>query len=214
MRLCFTSDFHGYLPQIEKCDMLFICGDICPVWNHNIMYQKHWLETYFHKWLKEIQSINNEIKIVLVAGNHCSIFENAPQLIPKLPVYYLENSGIELNGMKIWGSPYSVQFGHWSFMDTDARLQQYWEKIPDDTNILLTHGPAYGILDWSRFGNEHTGSKTLLNKIESLKELKIFHSGHIHSEYGITKYNNITCINGSYLDDYYKIKNKPHYLEF
>lgn len=211
MRLCFTSDFHGYLPNIEDCQILCICGDIEPVWNHSYEYHANWLNTIFREWCNEIKKRN--IEIITISGNHSLIYEKAKHLIPKLPVYYLENSGIELNGMKIWGSPYSTQFGQWAFMDTDARLQQYWEKIPNDTNILLTHGPAYGILDWSRFGHEHTGSKTLLNKIESLKELKIFHSGHIHSEYGIMKYNNITCINGSYLDDYYKIKNKPHYLE-
>lgn len=212
MRLCFTSDFHGYLPEIENCDILFICGDICPFWNHDLLYQKLWLGTEFSNWVWELHDRN--IKIVLIAGNHCHIFEKAPLLIPKLPVYYLENSGVELNGLKIWGSPYSTQFGQWAFMDTDARLQQYWEKIPDDTNILLTHGPAYGILDWSRFGNEHTGSKTLLNKIESLKELKIFHSGHIHEAYGIVKHNNIICVNACYLNEYYKAANSPIYLDY
>lgn len=210
MRLCFTSDFHGCLPEIENCDILFICGDICPFWNHDILYQKLWLGTEFSNWVWELHDRN--IKILLIAGNHDNIFEKTPLLIPKLPVYYLENSGVELNGLKIWGSPYSTKFGNWSFMDTNTNLTKIWKKIPENTDILLTHGPPYGILDWTVYGNEHAGSQSLKDRVFEIKP-KIHAFGHIHEGNGVYNSDGVMFINASHMNIYYKAVNKPYYLE-
>lgn len=203
-KICFVSDLHGHLPKIPDCDILCIVGDICPAYDHSISFQKLWLEGIFNSWIKWLNIPN----VVFTPGNHDFIFQESPELIKNPPYYLLLNSSIEINGIKFWGSPFSTLFGNWVFMDTDERLQQYWEKIPPDTNVILTHGPAYSILDWSNYGDEHTGSKTLRDRILEVKP-KIHACGHIHSEYGILEYENIKFINCSYLDDNYKPKNSP-----
>lgn len=124
---------------------------------------------------------------------------------------------IELEGVKIWGSPITPTFFNWAFnRDPGADIQKYWNKIPEDTDILVTHGPAYGILDLSR--NQHVGCKDLLEKIKKLSNLKLHCFGHIHEPYGKeTKIINnvpIDFYNCAQVNSQYHIVNTPHVIEF
>lgn len=211
-KICFVSDLHGHLPKIPDCDILCIAGDICPVWNHDLDYQFNWLRVIFRDWLEKL--VERGIKVVGIAGNHDLIAEESPEVFDllTLPWTYLENSGAEIEGLKFWGSPYSNLFGNWAFMEKDEDLAEIWEKIPDDTNILMVHGPMFGYLDYSLYGNTHTGSKTLLKKVEKLSKLgnlKVLHTGHIHSEYGMTDFNKIICVNGTLVNEDYQMVYNP-----
>ena len=96
---------------------------------------------------------------------------------------YLEDSGIEIDGIRFWGSPTNVIEGfNWAFND---KIQERIDKIPNDTDVLITHGPAKGILDKlsMRHGGENIGSQELLEKIKQINP-KIHCFGHIHEEYG------------------------------
>lgn len=141
----------------------------------------------FLKWYSAI-SVPTKI---LVAGNHDTYCTNPKfkELLKKYPtITYLENSSTTVNDLKIWGSPYSNIFGHWFFMLDDFELDPIWSKIPKDVDILITHGPSYGVADkvLNTFSSDsHVGSKTLTDTVNTLKNLKVHISGHIHEAYGI-----------------------------
>lgn len=129
---------------------------------------------------------------VFVAGNHdraCNSSTWSDLLTQYAPsCHYLYNSSVTINGYKIWGSPYSNTFGQWEFMHDDKDLAKIWRKIPTDTDIVVTHGPAYGNADRVEdvYGRDpHVGSVSLSNKLAKLRKLKLHVTGHIHESAGI-----------------------------
>jgi Icc-related predicted phosphoesterase len=101
-------------------------------------------------------------------------------------------------------------------MDDEVELNHIWQKIPDDTNILITHGPAYMCLDKvnnTYGGDPHVGSKTLQNRKLELPNLKLHVSGHIHEAYGQVDHASYTNICASSVDVKYRLVNKPITME-
>ena len=124
-------------------------------------------------------------------------------------VIYLENELIDIEGVKIWGSPYSARFGReWAFnVDRGSASRELWGTIPPDANIIVTHGPLFGIGDRTN-GNMNVGCDDLRETIMNLEP--DFHlCGHIHEGYGYTQFGKTHCINGSNLSLGYEYKNKP-----
>jgi Icc-related predicted phosphoesterase len=93
---------------------------------------------------------------------------------------YLENSGTELLGLKFWGSPVQPEFNNWAFnVARGAAIRRYWQMIPESTDVLVTHGPPFGVLDKSLPSTPHLGCEELAKAIEQIRpQLNIF--GHIH----------------------------------
>ena len=137
----------------------------------------------FIDWYKELSP---KYKIY-VAGNHDSSIEK--KLVTKKDfedngIIYLENDYVTIEGIKIFGSPYTPNFGNWSFMRDRNKLDRFWrDAIHDDTDIVVTHGPPKGILDKSENRDrqlECCGDKSLLNKL--LEVQPAYHLfGHIHN---------------------------------
>ena len=122
---------------------------------------------------------------------------------------YLEDSSVDVLGYKIYGSPWTPVFCDWGFnLPRGEKLLEKWKKIPTDTDILITHGPPYKILD-KTFDNTYTGCEDLLKEIqERIKPLyHIF--GHIHEGYGVQKVGETTFINASTCTLSYRPTNKP-----
>ena len=188
MKVCAISDQHGHLlNNIPECDLLLIAGDMCPVTNHDPYFQANWINTTFKEWLETL----NVKHIVFTPGNHDFVFERAPSLIhfDELPTTYLQDAGCEIEGLKIWGSPWTPYFNNWAFnLDendpNETRLTQVFSRIPNDTDILMTHGPPYEILDIvEKLGSkdiEHVGSYALRKVVMEVKPL-VHHFGHIHN---------------------------------
>lgn len=211
MKIVAISDLHGYLPQTPECDILLVAGDFCPVSDHHLLFQQHWLDTNFRWWLKEQPAKH----IVGVAGNHDLIFQEKPHWIPyKLPWTYLEDSGIEIKGLKIWGSPWQRVFFDWAFNLTEEELAKKWDLIPLDSNIVVLHGPVYNYGDgaprrirkedeekWPEV--EHVGSPSLLERLKLVKP-KLAVYGHIHGGFGKWQIDNTILANVSYVDEAYK----------
>lgn len=208
-KICCTADTHGFLPKIPECDIFIHAGDICPCTNHDINFQRKWLNISFRRWLNKIPAKHK----IFIAGNHDLIFEDQPQMIPDdLSWTYLQDSGIEIEGLKFYGSPWTLFFNDWSFNspphDPLKRLfmQEKWKVIPHNTDIFITHGPAqgYGDLVQDDSGRyEHVGDSDLLRKIYEIKpKLHLF--GHIHSQHGIYNFNDVIMINASYINEEYK----------
>lgn len=149
---------------------------------------------------------------IFIAGNHDFFFEKANEVeiqnaIPA-NIIYLHDSGIEINGIKIWGSPVTPKFFNWAFnRKRGEEIRKHWELIPSNTDILMTHGPAYGFLDMT--GDEkHTGCQDLLRRLLVIKP-KFHVFGHIHESYGNIKRSGIQLINASLVNEAYDLIHKP-----
>lgn len=223
-----TSDFHGYLPEIPECDILLVGGDVCPVYNHDRKFQAAWLRSYFKRWLKEVPAKH----IVGIGGNHDFVIQDSYKFKKELPWHLLYSETVEIEGLKIWGSPYSPSFGNWAFMRSDKSLAEEWEKIPSDTDILLVHGPMYGygdaVIRYSfrptasgvvreKLMGEHVGSSTLRNRLAygEFNSLKLFVFGHIHEGYGTGSVDDLGFIwaNVSHVNEEYNNVNPPMVFE-
>jgi predicted phosphohydrolase len=158
---------------------------------------------------------------IYIAGNHEVEWENnletaklwremfAPDCI------YLEHESVEIDGFKVFGSPYTPWFFNWAWnVDRGEELENLWALIPEETDILITHGPPYGVGDIaSRYdgSDPHVGCKDLLARIDVVKpKLHIF--GHIHGGWGRFGIDPI-YVNASSCDGQYQPVNKPIVVE-
>lgn len=214
VRCVLTSDLHGETPSSSVMmdgDFLLISGDLGPNLDTSLQ-EVEWFNDVFFPWLARQPHRHK----VIIAGNHDFAFERHLDLL-EIPesVVYLQDSTTTIEGIKFYGSPRTVEYGPWAFMSADEKLAWYWEMIPEDTDVLMVHGPAYGIRDeapritMSGTYMENTGSKTLLDRIEKLKKLKLFLFGHIHEGYGIHTGRPFHCVNGSYWDGRFRSTNSP-----
>lgn len=158
------------------------------------------------KWL---QSLPHKRKIV-VAGNHDFLFEEDGARSMEIAVDHglevLEDCGILVEGILVWGTPYQPWFHQWAFNVADEReRKKHYDLIPMDTRILVTHTPPYGILDMTPHGGA-VGCKEMLHAVLRVKpEYHIF--GHIHHSYGMACVNGTTFMNASSCNERYQLRN-------
>lgn len=210
MRICGISDTHSYHRDIEipEADILICAGDI--TWRGELD-----IISDFTLWLKDIP-IKHKIVIL---GNHelgtqkGYKREPAIDMIRSAGAHYLEDSDIVIDGVKFYGSPASPFFHAWEFnYQRGPEIAAVWDKIHTDTNILITHGPPFGILDEAPrdFGQfENVGCSDLSERIEKLTKLKAHFFGHIHAGYGFKDINGVQYCNVSTCTERYKPTNKP-----
>lgn len=212
--------------KINFYDMIIHAGDIS-----SYGHKKEIIE--FLEWYSNLPFKHK----ILISGNHDFFFDydrrphteiglqrhGLPKYSKKIVddvllnypnVIYLNNSGVEIDGIKIWGSPITPWFHDWAFNRMDKEIKEEWDLIPLDTNILITHGPVRGILDLT-VGGVYTGCPYLLEKIEELKVLKFHICGHIHEGYGkFVDSSGITFINASVLNHLYIMTNPPTHITY
>ena len=206
MRIIFIADTHEKHKQVKlpDGDVLIHAGDLTWV-------GKSQPTLAFLDWL-EVQPFKHKI---FVAGNHDFYFHHAENLqaLEGRGFTYLMNSGILIeNRIKIWGSPLTPEFLDWAFMGTPAQLKAAWKKIPDRLDLLITHGPPFGILDRTTEG-VHAGCRELLKAVQ-IKKPKFHVFGHIHEGYGIEKTNATTFVNASLCNADYNLVNPPVVVDF
>jgi Icc-related predicted phosphoesterase len=170
----------------------------------------------FINWLKSLSYKH----IIFIAGNHditlcpdrCPSYEYRETARRELlslsdHIYYLENTGTTIEGINIWGSPYTPEFCGWGFMKSDKMLSTIWKQIPTNTDILITHGPPAGILSRNIQGYE-CGSSSLCRHIKRIQpKLHIF--GHIHEGQGQQVIGKTHYINASACTFDYQPTNAP-----
>ncbi len=206
MNLVCISDTHGLHDHVRvpPCDVLIHAGDCT-----NDAGRKSLRD--FLTWLERQPALRK----VLIAGNHDWAFEKWPDLARAMiaevapSVTYLQDSGVEIDGIRFWGSPYQPAFCDWAFnLPRGEALKRHWDLIPEGTDVLITHGPARGILDISGFDNERCGCDDLLATIQRVKpRLHVF--GHIHHSYGTRKVDDTTHLNASICDEGYRPSRAP-----
>jgi Icc-related predicted phosphoesterase len=131
-------------------------------------------------------------------------------------VFYLENSSIDIEGIKIWGSPITPSFGYgWAFnKDRGHDINEVWNQIPMDTDIVITHGPIYGYCDRTSNTNTNVGCADLYHRLHEVKPHLHF-SGHIHEAYGYNtmpykdEWGDIYAFNGCSCNLRYEVYNPP-----
>jgi Icc-related predicted phosphoesterase len=156
---------------------------------------------------------------VLIAGNHDWLFERdnaAARSLLSDNITYLQDSSAEIAGLKFFGSPWQPVFYQWAFnLPRGSEMAQKWAHIPDDIDILITHGPPNGILDQvprSPSGSSPEGCEELRKRIEHITskgKLKLHIFGHIHCGYGIQEEMGVKFINACTCDESYLPTNPP-----
>jgi Icc-related predicted phosphoesterase len=200
MRLVVVSDTHGLHNRIESLpagDILVHAGDFM-----NSGYDTEDILS-FDRWLGE-QSFKHR---VVCAGNHDRYFQNSPQQARSLltNALYLENAGVTIGNVSFWGSPYTPEFLNWAFMyPRGSAAKRYWDQIPYNLDVLITHGPPFGILDQTAPGDAHLGCEELLKAVEE-KKPKLHLFGHIHGGAGTFENEVSRFVNAAYLNERYKL---------
>ncbi len=210
MKIIALSDTHTYHRQIKDIpdgDVLVHCGDI--TFRGEIAV----LEDFAY-WMKELPHKHK----IFIAGNHDRSLERDDykrgmllELFDECGITYLQDSGIDIDGVKFWGAPWTPVFHNWSFnLPRGRALEEKWALIPDDTNVLLTHGPPWQILDKAPrgvFDFEHTGCANLLERILELRQLQTHVFGHIHADSGSHTDAGVQFVNASICTEDYKPTN-------
>lgn len=209
MTITCLSDTHGLhrrIKDIKLADMIIHAGDISNFGEeHQVLDFLNWFSNLPHQYK------------IFIAGNHDFFFEREtkPYIDKKMPenVIYLNDSGCTIEGITIYGSPITPRFMDWAFnRDRGKVIEKHWNLIPDNTEILITHGPPFGKMD-ANANNFRTGCEDLLKTVNKIKpNYHIF--GHIHEAYGMTYNEHTTFINASILDEHYRVKNKPIVVEY
>lgn len=234
------SDLHGAFPELEGGDLLIVAGDLTA---------RDRFEEYCEVFSK-IAKAKYKKKIV-VAGNHDNLLQT-DDWFAKMTIDfdYLCDSGTEFSyhidgfpeedegflpsgkrTLKIWGSPWTKTFPNMNphckafTVDSEEELASKFSLIPEDTNILITHSPVYGILDKVKRYNskgywdpkkdsyENVGSKSLQNHIDWDFYLQLHVCGHVHEGYGQEKGNtgifSYHYVNCSIMNEVYDPVNQP-----
>mgnify|MGYP003863014965 CR=1 FL=1 len=219
MKITFISDTHNKHNQVTSSlpggDLLVHTGDI------SSMGYKHEIQQF----LKWFNSLDNYTHKIFISGNHDWGFQQDPKMCQELlefydKVTYLEDN-LELIGddyetaVKVWGSPWQPEFYNWAFNlpRNGEELKEKWDMIPMDTDILLTHGPAWGHLDTVVGQTENLGCELLSQRIEFIKP-KIHVCGHIHGGYGYYYNGHTHFFNASVLNERYSYANLPFHFEW
>jgi hypothetical protein len=232
LTLVHISDTHGFHRKLKVPfgDVLIHSGDLS---NRGEKYQVEdfvdWLVNQPHRYK------------IFIAGNHDICFDEYHplnerklekhllgehyypmkplwllNLLEDLPdnVFYLENDGCEIEGVKFWGSPVTPWFygEYWVFNKQRHEIQTTWEKIPHETDVVITHGPVHYKCDYVPKDQFFAGCQELDFKLQEIKPL-IHMSGHIHEGYGWAYNGNTEFFNGSVLDGNYSMKNDPWVIE-
>ena len=183
MKIWHISDTHGFHSQLvipEGIDLVIHTGDAS---NYLDPYSNEPEVRKFIDWYEQI-SIPNKI---FIPGNHDTSIERglvrASDFISR-GIHILNHDWMDVNGIKIFGSPYTPTYGQWAFMKSRETINRVWEQIPEGMDIIAVHGPCKGILDLSRdrqnvleFCGDGALRKHVLNRVKP----KYFLSGHIHN---------------------------------
>lgn len=196
MRILHLSDTHGAhhrLRNFPEADIVVHSGDFTMTGSEDEAID-------FLNWFCDLPYEHK----IFICGNHdaCLYGANIDGLDSN--VHYLCNSGIEIEGVKFYGVP--------MFMEdcvTD-RQEKFYKNIPSDTDVLITHSPAYGILDFD--DNINYGSEGLLAKLPLLN-LKAHLFGHIHAQHGTLNQNDIIFSNGAIMNADYSNLQTPNIIQ-
>ena len=222
MKITLISDTHTKHKQLDtelgkiKGDLLIHAGDFM---NSGYIPPEAMM---FFKWFNEIDNYDAKI---FIAGNHDRWMQDEPEeakaiLAGYQTIDYLEDARLDLWDKEdqqtvIYGSPWQPEFCSWAFNlpRNGDEMKARWDAIPNDTDILITHGPPFGYLDIPGGQSIRVGCEMLRHRIDEIKP-KIHVFGHIHGSAGYYFNGHTHFINASVLDDQYRYVNAPVNIEW
>jgi Icc-related predicted phosphoesterase len=216
MKLVVTSDCHGRLSEarIPHGDVLILAGDILA----NRSGDPDIDAAFQLNAIRELDDFCGALgfkHVLMIAGNHDWVFERYKRAHNVLKnIVYLEDNGTELDGVRFWGSPHQPWFFDWAFNHprNGSVLAHYWSLIPDDTDVLITHGPPYGILDLPFGSGEPAGCELLLNRVRQVNP-RVHVFGHIHGSYGKQQIGRTLFMNACLCNEAYDPVNAPQVID-
>jgi predicted phosphodiesterase len=210
MKITVISDTHLRHNELvmPPADVLIHCGDYSGRGTREELGA-------FNSWLRELpykyKLINN--------GNH----DKYSQIDEGIEDYYpakdllingamLIDQEVAIEGKRFYFSPWTPEFFNWAWMKKRGpQIKSMWDKIPEGLDVLVTHGPPFGILDKNQNG-ENCGCEELLKAVQRVRP-KFHLFGHIHESYGQVEIDGTTFINAANLNEHYKYTNKPVVFE-
>jgi 3',5'-cyclic AMP phosphodiesterase CpdA len=198
MKIVHISDTHGKhinltqsIEAIKGIDVLIHSGDFS---DYGIPEETE----FFLKWLKSMPAKHK----ILIAGNHDDAFFEASNVASEFDlsgIYYLIDESIVIDGVTFYGSPWTPSPFGGSFTFYPGEGEPIWKKIPDDVNVLITHGPKVNTLDlvekYDR--TQRIGCKHLHERIEKLQHVKAHLFGHVHEGKGVTEIQGVQYSNAA-----------------
>ena len=200
-----THTKHKQIPEdwFPEGDVIVHAGDI------SSMGYLHEIEE-FCKWYSKMPYPYK----ILIAGNHDWGFQTKPQEVKEIldrypEITYLQDSGTEIRGVKFWGSPWQPEFCDWAFnLKRGPQILERWKQIPEDTRVLITHGPVQGRCDMTLSG-EFVGCEMLEMELHTRLNVELHVCGHIHSAHGEHHDGKTHFINAAILNERYQVQYKP-----
>ena len=199
VRVVCISDTHNRFRElsIPEGDILIHAGDVTRRgYLDELKDFNQWLSSLPHKY-KVVIGGNHELSFDSVSKDENNKFQPDDQSEKNLDsdvfknvltnCHYLEYSSIQILGLKLYGFPSSIIHGQqkWAFQfERDSKEhKENINAIPDDTDILITHGPPYGVGDSNKEGI-NCGDLILMNDVENRIKPFLHVFGHIHEDYG------------------------------
>ena len=205
MRIVLISDTHGLHRDIKvpDGDLLIHAGDFTT-------YSKpDWMYRHFDIWLGELPHQHK----VIIPGNHDYLLEDPKERKVITNATLLIDSGVEIEGLKIWGSPVTPLYGGAFGMSNHADRKRLWAQIPDNLDVLITHGPPFAILDHGGNAQRREGCPQLLEAVfRAFPRLHVF--GHIHHGYGTLRTDDTLFVNASLMGEDGSLTRKPVVIDF
>lgn len=198
MKILCLSDTHGYhrkLDPLPEADVVVHSGDCSQL--GNVRQTEDFLD-----WFQNLPIRHK----VFIAGNHdIGLFQHwqtlqqdaaQPLSLELGEIHYLLDDSVTLDGVKFYGSPWQPEFCDMAFNlpRNGVELDQAWSRIPNDTQVLLTHTPPFGVLDQTRSG-VHAGCERLALRVQQLADLKLHVFGHIHEAAGQLRQRQVQYVN-------------------
>lgn len=209
MKLVLISDTHGRHDQVKipDGDVLIFAGDLGGYGSKAEVHK-------FAVWMGKQKHAHK----IAIAGNHdWALFKpsekwRARGMFEDAHVTYLEDSGITIDGVTFWGAPWTPNFYNWAFMYPRGSVmaKAVWNKVPDATDVLITHGPPRGILDPAYSDpSGHAGCDDLRDAVKDRIKPKIHVFGHLHRGFGSIEEMGTFFVNAAQVDDAYDLVNHP-----
>lgn len=206
MKLVFISDTHNKHEQINvpPCDVVCHCGD-------STMHGDLSEYLVFAKWFARLEAKHK----VLIPGNHDFCLQEMLDICKEetngYGIHLLLDSGIVLDGVSFWGTPWVPNLVNWAFYGPRDQLLNKFSLVPNGVNVLLSHGPPRGMMDNVRLQN--VGSEEMREMTNEVKP-KIHAFGHIHEGTGMRRMEDgRVFINCSSLDERYNVRPENNYYE-
>jgi Icc-related predicted phosphoesterase len=204
MRIVCIADTHELHRElvVPPGDLLIHAGDI------SLLSKRPWIYRHFDIWLGELPHRHK----IVIPGNNDYLLEDPKERKVITNAMLLVDSGVEIEGLKIWGSPVTPLYGGAFGKSIPEDRKRHWAQVPEGLDILITHGPPFAILDHGGSAERREGCPYLFEAVfRARPRLHVF--GHIHAGYGTLRTDTL-FVNASLMCEDGSLGRKPVVVDF